>query len=139
MVSLTRRYSIPFGIIFNSLFFACLHLLNPGMSVLPFINIFLFGVLASLMFIKTGSIWMCAATHSIWNFVQGNVFGIKVSGNDLIDTVFAGDMISGKEILNGGDFGLEGGLVTSIVLIIAIVVFIFLPSKITDRTRTVNE
>lgn len=127
MVSIARRSSLPVAIIANALFFAALHLLNSGITVLAFINLTLFGIFASVMFIRRGSIWMVGAVHSIWNFVQGNVFGIKVSGMD-IDCMLLESEITDVAIINGGSFGLEGGLAVSIVLIAGIVLM-SLPKK----------
>lgn len=127
MVSIARRSSLPVAIIANSLFFAALHLLNSGITVLAFINLTLFGIFASVMFIRRGSIWMVGAVHSIWNFVQGNVFGIKVSGMD-IDCMLLESEITDAAIINGGSFGLEGGLAVSVVLIAGIVLM-SLPKK----------
>ncbi|MBP5261282.1 MAG: CPBP family intramembrane metalloprotease [Clostridiales bacterium] len=129
LTSLARRYSVTFGVIANAVLFAALHLMNPGIGVLPFINLILFGLFASIMFVKTGNIWMCSAVHTIWNFVQGNFFGIQVSGNDLMDSIFYTDFVSGKELLNGGAFGLEGGLGVTVSMIIGIVILMLIPGK----------
>jgi len=129
LTSLSRRYSVTFGVIVNSVAFASLHLLNPGIGILPFINLVLYGVFASILFIKTGNIWFCSAVHSIWNFVQGNFYGISVSGNDPMPTIFKTTFISGKELFNGGAFGLEGGLGVSAVLVLGCIILFFIPGK----------
>ena len=84
------------------------------------VNLTLFGVFASVYFIKRGSIWGIAAIHSIWNFVQGNLYGIKVSGTESSCSVFSSVSAEGKTLINGGDFGLEGGLAVTVVLVIGI-------------------
>ncbi|SCW32131.1 hypothetical protein SAMN02910456_00534 [Ruminococcaceae bacterium YRB3002] len=129
LTSLSRRYSVAFGVIANAVLFAALHLLNDGISVLAFINLVLFGLFASVMFVRTGNIWMCSAVHSIWNFVQGNFYGISVSGNELLDSVFRTSFNSSMTIWNGGDFGLEGGLGVTIVLVLGTVILMFIPCK----------
>lgn len=128
MVSIARRSSLPVAILANSLFFAALHLGNDGISVLAIINLTLFGIFASIMFVRRGSIWMVGAVHSIWNFVQGNVFGIKVSGMDLDCRLLEAEISEGLTIINGGAFGLEGGLAVTIVLLVGIVLM-SLPKK----------
>ncbi len=127
MVSIARRSSLPVAILANSLFFAALHLMNNGITVLAFVNLTLFGIFASVMFIRRGSIWMVGAVHSVWNFVQGNVFGIKVSGMD-IDCMLLESEITDMAVINGGSFGLEGGLAVSVVLLVGIVLM-SLPKK----------
>lgn len=117
LVSVSRRYPLAVGIAANSVLFAALHLLNNGISVLAFINLVLFGIFASVYFIKRGNIWGVGALHSIWNLVQGNVYGIRVSGISSSCTILSSEMVAGRELINGGDFGLEGGLAVTIVLV----------------------
>lgn len=117
LVSVGRRYPLAVGIFANAVLFAALHLLNAGISVLAFINLILFGVFASVYFIKRGNIWGVGALHSIWNLVQGNVYGIRVSGMQITCSVFSSEMVAGRELINGGDFGLEGGLAVMVVLV----------------------
>ena len=129
MTSIARRYSLTLGVIINSVLFGLLHILNSNFSILPCLNIILFGFFASLVFIKTGNIWMCGAIHALWNFVQGNFFGIQVSGQKLQDSIFVCEFVPGKDLINGGNFGLEGGLAISLVLLIGIMVMLFVPNR----------
>lgn len=117
LVSVSRRYPLAVGIAANAVLFAALHLLNNGISVLAFINLVLFGIFASVYFVKRGNIWGVGALHSIWNLVQGNVYGIRVSGVQSSCTILSSEMVAGRELINGGDFGLEGGLAVTIVLV----------------------
>ena len=119
--SYARRYPVYAAVLANSLLFASLHLLNSGISVLAFINITLFGIFASIYFIRRGSIWGIGAFQSIWNLVQGNFYGIKVSGTPVGNTLFTTQAIAGKSLWNGGDFGMEGSLICTIVLTCGII------------------
>lgn len=119
--SYARRYPVYAAVLANSLLFASLHLLNSGISVLAFINITLFGIFASIYLIRRGSIWGIGAFHSIWNLVQGNFYGIKVSGTPVGNTLFTTQAIAGKSLWNGGDFGMEGSLICTIVLTCGII------------------
>ena len=129
MVSIGRRYPMWVAVILNALFFAALHLGNSGISVLAFVNLTLFGVFASVYFIKRGSIWGIGAIHSIWNFAQGNFYGIKVSGMATSCTVFDSVAVEGREWMNGGAFGLEGGLAVTIVLVAATLFMLTRPAQ----------
>jgi len=122
MVSIGRKYKTITAIIVNSIVFAALHLLNSGLTVLAIINLFLFGVLASIIYLITENIWMVAAVHTVWNLVQGNFYGIKVSGSSLVTSIFESTLVADKSILNGGDFGLEGGLGVTISCVISIAI-----------------
>lgn len=124
LVSVSRRYPLAVGIAANSVLFAALHLLNNGISVLAFINLVLFGIFASVYFVKRGNIWGVGALHSIWNLVQGNVYGIRVSGMQSNCTILSSEMVAGRELINGGDFGLEGGLAVTIVLVVGTLIML---------------
>lgn len=129
MVSVGRRYPMVVAILFNSLFFALLHLFNDGLTALSIVNLALLGIFTSVYFIRSGNIWGVGALHSVWNLAQGNVYGIRVSGLNLKTTVFSSSIVEGKELLNGGAFGLEGSIWTTLVLVAGIVVLYFWGKK----------
>jgi len=120
MISIAGRNSIILAVLTNSVLFALMHIFNSGISVIGIINLVLFGIFASLYVLKTNSIWGACAVHTMWNFVQGNIFGIKVSGLDTRVSLFSFVPASEGTLLNGGAFGLEGGLAVTIVLCISI-------------------
>lgn len=121
MVSIGRRYPMYVAVLTNALFFAALHLMNNGITVLAFINLALFGIFASLYFIRRGNIWGIGAFHSIWNLVQGNFYGIRVSGMPMGNSLFETVAQEGKDLFNGGAFGLEGSIWVTVVLAAGIV------------------
>ncbi|MCI8634222.1 MAG: CPBP family intramembrane metalloprotease [Eubacterium sp.] len=129
MVSVGRRYPMAAAVIANATAFAALHLLNPGIAPLAIVNLILFGIFASVCFIKTENIWMVGAIHSVWNLVQGNVYGIKVSGMQTQYTVLSASVTEGRELINGGAFGLEGGLAVTMVLLAGTAAFYFYKRK----------
>lgn len=131
LVSLARKKGYMWmAVIVNALAFAALHLGNAGIAPLAFVNLILFGIFASVYFVKRGNIWGIAAIHSIWNFAQGNIFGVLVSGNDFGTTVFKSEINESMTLINGGDFGLEGGILVTIVMIVG--TFIMLMTKQKD-------
>ena len=122
-VSLTRRYHVINSAIFSAVFFAMLHGMNVGVDGFAIFNLFLYGLFAALLFADCENIWIVGAFHSIWNFVQGNLYGISVSGNKITSSIFTSTAADGgATVINGGTFGMEGGFAVTIVLIIAIVV-----------------
>lgn len=120
MVSLSRRYHVTLAITASSLFFAFLHSNNSGVSSLAYLNLFLFGVFASLLLLDFGNIWIAGAFHSIWNFVQGNIYGVQVSGIRVSNSVMSTSYTDGMEFINGGAFGMEGGLAVTLVVMAGI-------------------
>lgn len=100
------------AIIANSLIFSIMHLGNDGFGVFPFINIFLMGVIFSLMFYVSDDIFFPAAAHTFWNFAQANVYGINVSGITQSNISLIKTQLTGNPFLTGGAFGVEGGFIT---------------------------
>lgn len=116
------RSRIWVGIIVTSFLFGFLHLLNPGITILSISNIILVGVFAAFYVLKDSSLWGICAWHSIWNWAQYNVYGFAVSGMTIYSTPLFKPVTNGNEILHGGSFGIEGSIITTIVLSIASIV-----------------
>ena len=68
------------AIIVSSSLFAIMHFSNQGFSWLAFVNLVLFGLLMAFYLLKTDNIWGLVGLHGAWNFAQGNLFGVSVSG-----------------------------------------------------------
>jgi membrane protease YdiL (CAAX protease family) len=60
---ISNRYGYGWGAVFSALIFAMAHLMQPG----AFLPIFLLGLLMAWLYRKTGSIWACIITHSVYN------------------------------------------------------------------------
>ncbi len=133
MPSVARRNPVWLAVLLNSLLFSLLHIFNSGVTALALLNIFLFGVLLSVYVLRRGDLWGACAMHSIWNFVQGNVFGVSVSGTgtgpSLLHATF-----TGSELWTGGAFGLEGGLAVTLALATGLAVLLFLVPDSGKRT-----
>lgn len=138
MVSLSRKWPLWACAVSNALLFSLLHLGNPGISVIALVNIFLFGLFASMLTLRRGSIWMVGALHSMWNFAQGNLFGIPVSGLVGSPSPLKAEVAEGgwQKLFNGGAFGLEGGLAVTAVLALACLTVLLIPTK---KSETVTD
>ena len=117
---LASRTNLKLAVVISSLFFTLLHVGNSGLTPLSLVNLFLFGVAMSLYLLKTDTVWGVAGIHGAWNFAQGNLFGILVSGQpsgtSLMTFLPQGD----QSWLSGGSFGIEGSVMTSLVLLLMI-------------------
>jgi uncharacterized protein len=107
--------------IVSSLIFGIAHLLNPHVAALGIINIFLVGLLFAYMYDKTKSLWMPIGYHITWNYFQGNVFGFPVSGTTP-HGLYGIDVSVGNDWLTGGSFGLEGGFLATIIIVLGFVI-----------------
>ena len=109
----------------SSAAFGLAHSANPGINPLAMLNLILFGVFAALYIILFDDIWGACAIHSVWNFTQGNVYGISVSGSGNTESIFRTTAQSSHSFLTGGKFGIEGSIFTTLVLAAGISLLLF--------------
>ena len=121
LTRIAARTNLPLAIAISSSLFGILHLGNSGVTFISLLNIVLDGVLAGLLLIYTDSIWLVVAQHGTWNYVQGNLLGFQVSGTGADASIFSFTMGSGPDWLTGGEFGAEGSIITTLVLLVSVV------------------
>ncbi|OQW80101.1 MAG: abortive infection protein [Proteobacteria bacterium ST_bin14] len=89
--------------------FGALHLGNPNATLVAGGAIAIeAGVMLAAIYMVTRRLWAAIGLHAAWNFTQGGVFGIPVSGFDVQGLLVP--RITGPELLTGGDFGAEASL-----------------------------
>jgi len=121
----SARYTPVFGVILSSLLFAFLHGGNPGITILPIINLILFGLFAAVYALKEESLWGICGFHSAWNWVQGSVFGIKVSGTTVPGgSILTSSPTQGMDLISGGAFGIEGSIVCTLIFLIPTIILV---------------
>jgi CAAX protease family protein len=96
-----------------SILFGAMHLRNPNASLLGIVNTVVAGILLSLAYVRTRSLWMPYAIHVGWNVGLGFVFGFQLSGVDLASLWTTGT--AGSETILGGGYGPEGGLLATFI------------------------
>ena len=129
MVSLSKRFRLPVCILVSSLMFGVLHVSNIGFYPVAFVNIVLIGVILGCYILLTGDIWGACGYHALWNFFQGNIFGLPVSGLEASGSLCKVAVTGGNKLLTGGSFGLEGSLCTTLVLLPCLGILIFLLTR----------
>ena len=98
----------------TSAFFGASHLANPNASWVAAVGIaFEAGVMLGAAYMLTRSLWLAMGIHAAWNFTQGEVYDIPVSGMPVQGLLTA--RLSGPPLLTGNGFGLEASLITIIV------------------------
>lgn len=122
------RHGIAWAIIIPSLIFSVMHFLNPNISYIAALNIALVGIVFGIMTYKSGNLWMAIGYHITWNYFQGNIFNIEVSGSAYGRGLIKSIRVE-NNLLNGGAFGIEGGLICTLLLIITIIYFGFFYKK----------
>jgi hypothetical protein len=104
--------------------------MNYNVTFFSLANIALIGVLFAFLLIKTGRLWAPIGFHIAWNFVQGYIFGIPISGSSN-DTALLNTTFSGPDLLTGGAFGAECGAACTLIIILGMlfVQFVIKPPK----------
>ena len=94
----------------SAVIFGVLHLLNPGATLLNAAAISIeAGVLLAAAFMLTRRLWLCIGIHIAWNFTQGGVFSVAVSGGQSKGLLQS--RMVGPDWLTGGTFGAEASVV----------------------------
>lgn len=106
----------------SAIFFTLLHVLNPNINLVSLFNIFLAGILLGISYVYTKNLWFPIGLHFSWNLSQ-SLLGFNVSGQDAYSIIEVN--ILEKNILNGGEFGLEGSIFSVVLQVICITLLFF--------------
>lgn len=102
------------ALLITSALFGLAHIFNPGATWFSSFTIAVeAGVLLGGSYMLTRSLWAPMGLHAAWNFTQGFIFDVPVSGMDQHGLVEA--KLSGPAILSGGGFGLEASVIALVV------------------------
>lgn len=125
----SRAGLVWFGIILTSVFFATVHNNNPSATLLSWFNTFLAGIWFGAAYLKTRNLWSPFGIHLAWNWFQGAVLGINVSGIKELTTapLFQATTNNDLNWVTGGDYGIEGGLACTAALIFSIILIWMAP------------
>ncbi|WP_422803345.1 CPBP family intramembrane glutamic endopeptidase [Streptococcus sp. FT1-106] len=127
---INKRSNLAVAIGISSSLFGFMHLSNSHVTVFSIMGIILSGVFMALYMLKTDNLWGVAGLHGAWNFTQGNIFGVAVSGTGAGKSLFHFVNKAGAaDWVSGGRFGTEGSLLTSLVLLVASIILALLLYK----------
>jgi membrane protease YdiL (CAAX protease family) len=98
------------ALLLTSAFFGAAHLNNPNASLIAAAGIAVeAGVMLGAAYMLTRSLWLPMGLHAAWNFTQGEIYDIPVSGTKVDGMVDA--QLSGPPLLSGNGFGLEASVI----------------------------
>jgi uncharacterized protein len=117
----------------TSILFGAAHAANKGATVGSSVAIALeAGVLLGAAYALTQRLWLPIGLHLGWNFAEGSIFGMSVSGGAQKGALITGEL-HGKTLLTGGAFGPEASIVAVVVCLTAA---IYLLWKATHRPKS---
>ncbi len=105
------------ALILSAALFGALHLGNPNATLFAGLAIALeAGVMLAALYMVTRRLWAAIGLHAAWNFAQGGIYGVAVSGFEQ-KGLLRPDM-RGPEWLTGGAFGAEASVIALIVNVV---------------------
>ncbi len=109
-----------------SVLYGLLHLLNPGAGRWGVVNTILIGILLSIAYLRTRSLWLPWGIHFGWNATLGSIFGLTVSGFRFFN-VYARTTVTGPTWVTGGSYGVEASATCAIAIVLGILIVWKLP------------
>lgn len=98
------------ALLVSALFFGAVHIGNPGATLWSSAAIAIeAGLLFGMLYHVTRSLPACMGLHAAWNFAQGTIYGIPVSGTRADGWLVSAR--SGPDWLSGGAFGAEASVI----------------------------
>ncbi len=114
---ISAKFGVIVGGLVSSILFGLFHAMNGGVSGLAIFNLVVFGAMMAVVYYYYQNAWIIGAMHGFWNFAEGNIFGVHISGAPIMKETLFSSTVSGSNLLTGGDFGFEGGIICPIVWI----------------------
>ena len=107
----------PFATILPvSVLFGLSHSSNQSATPLALINTVGWGIILGVAFLRSGDLWLPIGLHLSWNWALP-LFGVNLSGFTIGITGYSLQWMLG-DIWSGGAYGPEGGILTSLALVV---------------------
>ncbi len=87
------------------------------------------GILLGAAYAMTNRLWVPIGLHIGWNFCEGSIFGMAISGNSMEPGMIVGTL-RGSSLLTGGAFGPEASLVAVLLCFTVALFFLNRASKL---------
>ncbi len=125
---INAKYNVYLGIIITGMIYALVNINNTSFNYIAFINIFLFGILYCAIYYHTQSIWFTSALYTAFKFAEGNIFGLAISKivnyESTLTTTLESDIF-----LTGGAFGIKASILTTPIVLLALIITILMIKK----------
>ena len=114
----------------STIFYLVFHMSNPTTTKLSFFNIFLISIVLCLLYWYFDNVLVVVIFHGIWNCISGVVLGFNISGIKVLNSVFTIKLLRDMQVVTGGDFGLDGSILTTLYFaILALIIYMGLYLK----------
>ena len=121
---LDERWGAWVALVISAVFFGWMHISNDNATWWSSLAIAIeAGLLLGAAYKWSGTLWVPIGIHWAWNYTQGNLFGLAVSGTDAGTTVLA-TTVNGPDIITGGAFGPEASIIAVLLGTLYTIVFL---------------
>lgn len=114
------KSNVIIAIIVSSILFSGYHAGAFKGEWLLVVNVFGAGLLFCLAYVTTKNLWLPISLHFTWNVLLGPVLGLTESGKNNLGGNWKMVVVKGPQLITGGEFGLEGGLIVTITVFLMI-------------------
>ena len=129
---LDERWNTWVALLISAILFGWMHISNENATWWSSLAIAIeAGLLLGAAYKWSGTLWVPIGIHWAWNYVQGNVFGLAVSGMKVGDTILETN-VNGPDIITGGAFGPEASIIA--VILGTLITILFLTNRYRQHT-----
>jgi len=128
--NLMKSFNKWIALSISAFLFTIVHYSNTGIPAIGVLNTLLGGLVLGIAYIITTSLWLPIFFHLSWNFLQGPILGFRVSG--LTFESIMSIEVKGHALLTGGEYGFEGSLICSVLLLLTFIAGCYLESQKTE-------
>lgn len=125
---LLKKISVPVAILASGTAFTLPHLMKMEADfiyvVIAIGNLYLVSAVFSLLALCRVNIWIACGLHSVWNFILIGMLGLTLSGNEAETPGILVFKTESLNIINGGSYGIEAGIATTLVLGVTVLILI---------------
>lgn len=127
--TLLKKTSAVVAILVSSTAFAFPHFFSlfeaeTKYAVLGVINLYLISIIFSLFMLIRSNIWIACGLHGTWNFILYGIMGLSLSGSENNSEGIMLFKTNSLNILNGGSYGIEAGIITTVILGVVVVLLL---------------
>ena len=119
-----ERWNTWVALLISAILFGWMHISNDNATWWSSLAIAVeAGLLLGAAYKWSGSLWVPIGIHWAWNYTQGNIFGLAVSGSEAGETMLT-TIVNGPDIITGGAFGPEASIISVILGTFFTIVFL---------------
>jgi uncharacterized protein len=119
--TIRSKSNVMTAVIISAILFSSYHAPAFRGEWLPAVNVFGAGILFCLAYMLTNNLWFPIAMHFAWDVLMGPVLGLTESGLSNLGGGWKLFVLDGPSFMVGGTFGVEGGFIVTMTIVMMIV------------------